>query len=285
MELIVKVPGSCGELIQGYWKGEPFLVTCPIDVYSTVTLSDHCWQESLQYKVQRALKAALDYMGETEFPYSLSISSQLPQGKGMASSSADISAVLIAVAAVLGKRLTENEISVLAASIEPTDGVFCKGVAAIQYKSGQILHRYGVLPPMYIVIFDTGGMVDTMEFHARYDDVAYPDERLVEKALQWLNKPTCPKNIANAATCSALANQQVLYKPQLESLIELAVSTGALGVCNAHSGTVLGVLFSPTEKEKIIRAFIETVRIQIPSLTYLMTTTLQSGGWKLDIHK
>ncbi len=33
MELIVRVPGSCGEIMQGYWQGEPFLVTCPIDRY------------------------------------------------------------------------------------------------------------------------------------------------------------------------------------------------------------------------------------------------------------
>ena len=38
MELIVRVPGSCGEIMQGYWQGEPFLVTCPIDRYSTVTV-------------------------------------------------------------------------------------------------------------------------------------------------------------------------------------------------------------------------------------------------------
>ena len=38
MELIVRVPGSCGEIMQGSWQGEPFLVTCPIDRYSTVTI-------------------------------------------------------------------------------------------------------------------------------------------------------------------------------------------------------------------------------------------------------
>ena len=38
MELIVRVPGSCGEVMQGFWQGRPFLVTCPIDRYSTVVV-------------------------------------------------------------------------------------------------------------------------------------------------------------------------------------------------------------------------------------------------------
>ena len=38
MELIVRVPGSCGEVMQGFWQGRPFLVTCPIDRYGTVVV-------------------------------------------------------------------------------------------------------------------------------------------------------------------------------------------------------------------------------------------------------
>ena len=44
----------------------------------------------------------------------------------MASSSADICAVLAAVAAVNQVHLSEGDIGRLAASIEPTDGVFCQ---------------------------------------------------------------------------------------------------------------------------------------------------------------
>ena len=40
MEIVVRVPGSCGELVQGFAGGEPFLGTCPIDRYTTVQVSD-----------------------------------------------------------------------------------------------------------------------------------------------------------------------------------------------------------------------------------------------------
>jgi L-threonine kinase len=29
-------PGTCGELVEGTWEGKPFLVTCPIDLGSTM---------------------------------------------------------------------------------------------------------------------------------------------------------------------------------------------------------------------------------------------------------
>jgi len=38
MVIRVKVPGSCGELLQGTKNGKPFLLTCPINQYSTVLI-------------------------------------------------------------------------------------------------------------------------------------------------------------------------------------------------------------------------------------------------------
>ena len=45
------------------------------------------------------------------------------------------------------------------------------------------------------------------------------------------------------ATRSAITNQQLLYKPQLDAVLRLAEDVGAVGVNAAHSGTVLGLLF------------------------------------------
>ena len=38
-DVTVRVPGSCGELLQGWHAGGPFLVTCPIARYTTVRAS------------------------------------------------------------------------------------------------------------------------------------------------------------------------------------------------------------------------------------------------------
>ena len=40
MVLEVWVPGSCGEIAQGWRDGQPFMVTCPIGLYSRALVTD-----------------------------------------------------------------------------------------------------------------------------------------------------------------------------------------------------------------------------------------------------
>ncbi|MFC2341259.1 MAG: GHMP kinase, partial [Selenomonas artemidis] len=56
MEIIVKAPASCGELIEGSIAGTPFLVTAPISVYATATVSDaFTGMQGLGTKAQEAV--------------------------------------------------------------------------------------------------------------------------------------------------------------------------------------------------------------------------------------
>ena len=159
----MRVPGSCGELAQGVHKGKPYLVTCPIDAYTTVWVSDS-WQgqAGLGEKSCLALKLTLDFLGKTSFPYGIRLESELPHGKGMASSSADIAAVSAAAAAALGKRLSPEEIFRIATAIEPTDPVFFPGHVCANQQDGSIYAEYADWPQLKIAIFDTGGTVDTL---------------------------------------------------------------------------------------------------------------------------
>ena len=128
MEIEIKVPGSCGELVQGTKNGVPFLVTCPINLFTTITVSKGAGRrQGFGVKSHTALQRILHYLGETDFPYDMILTSELPIGKGMASSSADIAAVCFAVAVTLERSLTAAEVSRIAAGIEPTDGVFFSG--------------------------------------------------------------------------------------------------------------------------------------------------------------
>ncbi|MCH4217673.1 MAG: GHMP kinase [Megasphaera sp.] len=282
MELTVRVPGSCGELVQGYWQGRPFLITCPIGLYTTVTVSNSCHEQTeLGYKSRRALQAVLDYLGQRQFPFHLRLTSQLPKGKGMASSSADMSAVMIAVAAAFGRELQEAEIASLAASIEPTDGVFCQGLVAMEHCTGRIFHRYDTVPPMAIAVFDTGGTVDTVAFHACHDGSLHHADGAAAQAFRLLNTSLTAQTLGRAATMSSLANQPVLYKPDLAHLVAMCDGLGAAGVCSAHSGTVLGVLFPPLTAARDMARAVDTIQTALPNLIYMTTTTLQSGGWSV----
>jgi L-threonine kinase len=48
---------------------------------------------------------------------------------------------------------------------------------------------------------------------------------------------------------SACAHQAILPNPLLEQVLALAREVGALGVCRAHSGTLLGLLLDPVHAD------------------------------------
>ncbi len=223
MKLKIKVCGSCGEFVQGFFNGEPILITCPIEKFSTVTISDEFGGvEGLGEKSLAMLKK----FGKLKF--GIRLETELPRGKGMASSSADLAAVAKAVALSFGKNISAEEIAKLAASIEPTDGIFFNGVVAMNPVTGKFLKNISVPEKYAVAIFDYGGEVDTVKFNRRsnfqipaLDDVL--NFEMVEK--------------------SALANQEILHKKFLAEIISYAKSIGAVTVNVAHSGTVIGIFF------------------------------------------
>ena len=96
----------------------------------------------------------------------LYLRSNIPKGKGMASSSADITAALRAMADSYSLELTNGMISSIAAEIEPTDGVMYGDVAvAYDYIKGELIEQFGTLPPFTLIGIDCGGIVDTVQFN------------------------------------------------------------------------------------------------------------------------
>ena len=275
MEIKVRVPGSCGELVQGVHRGQPYLVTCPIDAYTTVWVSD-AWQgqEGLGEKSCLALKLTLDFLGKTSFPYGIRLKSELPHGKGMASSSADIAAVSAAAAAALGKRLSPEEIFHIATAIEPTDPVFFPGHVCANQQDGSIYAEYADWPQLKIAIFDTGGTVDTLWLHSKFGMVGaeMPPPVFLSDAVYM------EQQIAEAATRSAQANQMALPKPCFEELLKHALSRRALGLNTAHSGTVYGVLWPADMPWGDVEAHAREMAACMPQLDYLMSAQMISGG-------
>ncbi|WP_296827114.1 GHMP kinase [uncultured Megasphaera sp.] len=280
MELIVRVPGSCGEIMQGYWHDEPFLVTCPIDRYSTVTVRPGTGRlMGGGVKAKWAFDLARDYCRVLDLPYDFCLTSDLPVGKGMASSSADICAVLAAVGAASGRRIREEDIGRLAASIEPTDGVFCRGLAVIEPDTGEIRDRLHPVPDLAIAVFDAGGTVDTVTFHGKGRARRHPDSTAIAAGLALLERPLTPEKLGKAATYSALANQVLLEKPDFPAFVAAALPCpGVVGVNTAHSGTVAGVFFKKGREGEVLSDIVRPLTAQFPQWTYAGTVHLQSGG-------
>ena len=195
MAYVVSSPGSCGEFIQGYAEGASFMVTCPINRYA-MALVDEKAEDALPDKAEEALRKTLAYLGETDRP-SVRLISSIPKGKGLASSTADISAVAEAVALSFGRKLSMEEIAHIALSIEPSDATFFEGIVQFDYREGKAIRSLGLSPAMDILIYDCGGEIDTMSFNSREDLIALQksNEKDIAHALRLFEKGIAEKSI------------------------------------------------------------------------------------------
>lgn len=250
---LVKVPGSCGELVQGTIKGIDFLVSCPINIYSEVRValngSPRLTAKESRAKALLAVEKTQDYLGLKQGGKVL-VESQLPIGKGMASSTADISAACWATAQALEKELTAEEVASIALSIEPSDGLMFPGITLFDHVRGKMRKFLGSAPALGILVLDLGGEVDTLCFNQRKDLAKLNQEKesQVLEALHLVEKGIKENNLAlvgQGATISSLAHQIILPKPDLPELVAEVRALGALGVNVAHSGTVIGILVEP----------------------------------------
>ena len=252
-----RAPGVCGELVQGMLGNVHFLVTCPVDFFSraTVTLDEDgpgVEGPADCPKAVAALEATLRSEGWDQAGARLEISSPIPRGKGMGSSSADVAASIAAAGLALGRDLAPEAIAAIALSVEPSDGVMLPGIALHDHREGRLLELLGPPPPMEIVALDFGGAVDTLEFNAvdrtplwqSIDAEVAEALRLVRDGIRQQD----PAQVGRGATMSAQASQAVVTHSQLPAVLAFAGSVGAAGVNVGHSGTIIGVLLDARER-------------------------------------
>lgn len=286
MAYYVRTPGTCGEFIQGSIDGQRFLVTCPINRYA-YALSDviHKLPQthvSLQHKARQAQEAVFHKLSipkDKRIP--IYLHSDIVQGKGLASSSADISVAAMATALAYGYRLTMEELQDICLSIEPSDAPFYPGIVQFDYLQGRSCEFLGTCPPMQILMFDEGGTVDTVEFNHRehLDQLIEEKEEFMVEALAKFKEGLRTHNvklIGEASTISSFANQRILYKPSLYDLHQIGIECHSLGTIIAHSGTVIGLLFPPNHPQ--LWQCIERVHHELPHLTYMDTVETTNEG-------
>jgi L-threonine kinase len=134
-----------------------------------------------------------------------------------------------------------------------------------------------------VVVLDPGGVVDTLAFnqldHRGGLDRLAPRHReafaLIREGLRQGNL----RALGAAATLSARAHQAILANPLLEPTLSLARDVNALGVCRAHSGTLLGLLLDPKDAD-VPAITAHAVRRFAPAVT-VFSRPLVSGGLRL----
>jgi len=267
MKITTRCPASCGELIQGWIEGSEKLISYGIDCYTQVTLQEGNDKRQRGYsKAYRMLDRVLRYYGYGEKEgknISLKIASDIPRGKGMASSTADLAATALAAASLLGKQISQLEIAKLCIELEPTDSIVFSDITLLDHLEGKTIRSFGSFPEETgVLLLEGRGTINTLSYRrTNRDELLKRNKALLEKAMNCFQKGMRYKDLkelGRAATISALAHQQLLPKVGLEELWEEAFKLGAAGINVAHSGTVVGLLYSDTsfDKERFVAAVV-----------------------------
>jgi L-threonine kinase len=248
--IAVALPATCGELVQGTLDGIPCLVSCPIDLCSVaqVWLSPTPgWQvPHCAPKAVAALHAGLAHLDGMGWGGRLRLLVDLPRGRGYGSSTADIGATLFALSHALGKTMSPDQVARLAVEVEPSDSSIFPGLTLFDHQGGRFFESLGPAPPLTLVVIDPGGEVDTLAFN-RIDHrealrrMANQHRETIDMLRQGLNSGDW-EAVGEAATLSARLHQTILPNPLFEPVLALAQRVKVLGVCRAHSGTLLGLL-------------------------------------------
>ncbi|WP_017975134.1 hypothetical protein [Actinopolyspora halophila] len=183
------------------------------------------------------------------------LTSSVPLGLGMGSSTSDIIATVRAVAAGFGVSLPWNTIAAIAVRAEGASDPLMLDDHALLFaqRQGRVLERFGKsLPGMIVVGCVTGGgeTVDTLRVGSGGERDA--DVRMFQRLRGMLRRAVAESDVAllgRVSTESARHNQRLLPKEELGTLEEIAGEVEAAGVQVAHSGNVAGLLFDPDTPE------------------------------------
>ncbi|EGT2199898.1 GHMP family kinase ATP-binding protein [Clostridioides difficile] len=284
-------PASCGEFVQGIIDDEECLCSYAIDMYSKVYIEEKLVDINLgRYKSRLAIEKVFEKFNlpkKYTKNISLNINSKIPVGKGMASSTADIGATIKATLSLIDKDLSSEEISKLAAEIEPTDSIFIDKNSIFNPLNGTVIKYLGNLTNAKVVILEPNKVLDTMKIRLRqdYNRLKVENKEVIKKSFALLEEGLKKNNLSlvgEACTLSSLANENIEKKEYLNEIIKISKKYGAYGVNIAHSGTVIGILIDKfMNDKKMIDALCESNINSVYNKIY--TLNIINGGIKGEI--
>ncbi len=214
-------PASCGEFVQGIIDDEEYLCSYAIDIYSKVYIEEKLVDINLgRYKSRLAIEKVFEKFNlpkKYTKNISLNINSKIPVGKGMASSTADIGATIKATLSLIDKDLSSEEISKLAAEIEPTDSIFIDKNSIFNPLNGTVIKYLGNLTNAKVVILEPNKVLDTMKIRLRqdYNKLKVENKEVIKKSFALLEEGLKKNNLSlvgEACTLSSLANENIEKK-------------------------------------------------------------------------
>lgn len=260
---IGKSHGTFGELLQGVLpNNKDFLITFPIQQFSECEFVSLPETEELlvypsnKYKSYQLAIKILNFYNEP-IGGVINLTSSIQQGKGLASSSADMIATSRAIEDCFGIKIPVTTLENFMKEVEPTDGIMYPGVVVYYQKEVKLRERLGNCPSLTVLALDETGEVDTINFNKidkpfnDKDKLKY--QELLNKAIIAIKENNL-KLLGEVTTQSAILNQKLLPKKTLDSMLEICSKINGLGIVTAHSGTYIGILISnqdPSYAQKV----------------------------------
>ncbi|ALN60362.1 GHMP kinases putative ATP-binding protein [Lysobacter enzymogenes] len=248
--------GTLGELWQGPCEHEGELqiglISLPVRRYSWMHFlpgEDGDIKRDLagKDKCRRAIEAYLQLHAVSLPPGRFSHDSELPTGKGMASSTADLVATVRCLDRVFGLRTTHEQLTALLRPIERSDSVFLDRYALYLSGRQRVLREFAHAPRLHACYIDEGGTVETEKLaepllrHYRRHRSSYRSH--LDLALEAFERGDAVA-VCEVATRSAQLAQWVTPKAHLDILLRHRRELRADGLVIAHTGSLLGYLFA-----------------------------------------
>lgn len=239
-------------------------MTLPVDLWSYCQLTctsktGPCEIIAPLPKAEQTAKLLLKKMKITHgFSITLELQRNIPIGKGLSSSTADMLAVVRAFQSSFKIDINQVETSELFSQIEPHDPLHFSQCVAYNHREGLLLKALDYIPKFHIIGIDSGGELSTTSYnkHLQYSD---NETRKYDTLFQSLLTAFTQQNdtaIARCAQQSATLHAHRTNNIFLRNLLKSVDDWGAMGLIATHSGTCAGVLLpinSPSNQRNKIR--------------------------------
>lgn len=177
----------------------------------------------------------------------ISQSSNIPTGKGLSSSSADVLGILSALNQFYKTDYSAEKLYSLAASIEPTDPCLHTEHLLLNQRKGEILKTFDPRP-FQLIYFDSDpeAIVDTIDFSKTvcYKPAQHQHFQALYEHMVSAWKQNDYTVFYHCIRSSAEINNCYLPKKNFHVLYDFAMSKN-IGLFVAHSGTYIGLVIAP----------------------------------------
>lgn len=259
--LKVSIPAACGEIIEGVHQGRAYLASYCIDLFNSAEiLADRRGQSPIKAKARSLLAFLEDHFQLELKDISIYLKSMIPVGKGLASSSADLAAILVAINEWFGLALQELDLYRIMCQFEVSDANLFRDLSLVAFQSGQVLASWpwdwdGHLKLALVLPHER---VDSQAFYQTLNPTSSKEaDPLYEAFIEAMDLKNWEK-LAQVSFQSGDRHQSRLANPYWSALSDLHSYPGIYLMNRAHSGTAVALIFdpfviSPKRIQKLIR--------------------------------